>query len=553
MAQDVPIYQRSLALPQRIDEVQLTDAPNKLMRRQAEILTDTGAKIEERALNNSYLAAQTTMTQEINRMELEHQNDPDNMKKAIGNWSGKFLQDVYDPEIKGRLELQLEEHSQAAIARGIARRNQAITEQGQYQTYLAMDGLSDEVDTTAQDLFSTDQTVKLSAGRRMQELMVRGNKILSQTGPDGTPLISPEARASKLFAMRDGSFESMGRAWIQTQPDKLKAAQQWVDGQVAIDLPNGDGTAQRVNLRDSMPESAKKKADDAIMGIVRDNISLQNQRNTLQDRQDQHDAENGITQLQLQLQTDPGSVTLDTLDLNSNLFIRGGKGKEYLGLRQHLLEGDPIAENGQIKNEVLGAALRGQDPDTVGLQAFTDKKINYDTLTKARTVYQQSKGPADNTLGFYSKQFQTAYGGVNKVLEGTQAEALANGQIMLQAQYAKMTSELKRQPTMQEFEPTYRNVLRAMSTVNNQEVSLGSSAAIAPSFIPPAELSGPKSPEQYARLQTAVLNNFKVQLGPNPQDWPKDDASLLAARRFLKMYEAELQKQNAVKTGTGVE
>ena len=553
MPSSIPVTQRTLQLPQRIQEVQLSDAPAKLQARQAQIMGQQGQAIGERALNNAYLNAQTTMTKEVNRIELENQNDPENMKTALEGWSGKFLQNVYDPEIKGRLNLQLTEHSQAAIARGTARRNQQITEQGQYQTFLAMDSLGSEVDTAATDIFSTDPVVKLSAGRRLQEIMQRGSKILGQTGPDGTPYASPQQRATFLLGLRDSTFESVSRSWIASQPDKLAAAQDWIDGKVEIDMPNGDGTTSKINLRDSMPAAAKTKADSAVMGLLRDQMSLENQRNALADRADQQGAEQGITGIQVALQNDPNSVTIETLDLNSQLFIRGGKGKEYLALRTNLLEGKPIAEDGQIKNQVLGAALRGQDPDNIGLQAFSDKKINYETLVQARNVYNQAKGPADNTLGFYTRQFQTAYGGVNKVLEGTQAEALANGQIMLTSQYQKMTEELKRTPTMQEFEPVYRNTLRAMNTVGGQEISLGGAAAIAPSFISPADLSGPKTPERLNKIQTDVLKQFKTRLGPNPQEWPADDMELIQARRFIKAYEGELQQQNAVKKGTGVE
>lgn len=558
MARDIARYEQRLTISGRIPQTQFSTGGVRLKEQQSKLLLDQAKSIEDRAANNAYLRGQTTIARELSRIENENQADPDNLKTAIENFSDSFLDEIYDPEIRQRLELQLTEHGLASVSRATNRRNAIITEQGAYETYLAMDGLQTETEQVALDYFSGDPQTQETAARRLQELMLRGNTILGQTGPDGTPYVSPAQRASFMFSLRDGTYETMARAWLQSQPNKLQAASEWLDGNVKIQLPNENGEMETVNMRDAMPASARSKADSAVMGLLRDRISIENHAMALEDKAYETLADQAYADVLTTLQGDPNMVgpqdpgrydkALESLDLNRNVFIKGGKEREYFALRQSIISGDPVVEDGATKQEVLLRAIQGQDPTDIGLSAVQNRQIGIDTLTQAQSIYRQSQGPADNALSFYTGKFQTAFGGVNKVMEGLAAAELANGPILLQRQYSDFVQKEGRPPTVAEFEPYYRSTLQGIAARTGMD-SLLDSAAMAPSFIPPSMMAGPKTPETLTRLQQGVTNHFVMKYGQNPDEWPDDDMELIQAKEWLTLYNNEVRAAQQPKTG----
>lgn len=564
MARDIQTYQRQLTIQGRIPRVDFGTQAVQTMEESSNMLLKQAGAMEERSTQNAYLRGQTTIAQQLNRMEMENKNDPDNLRTAIDNFSEKFLDEFADPELQARFELQLTEHGNAAVARATAGRNQIITEQGAYQTFVAMDGLQNETDQIALDYFTGDDATKATAGRRLQELMLRGQNILGQTGPDGTPFVSPAQRASFMFSLRDGTYTTMARAWMNSQPNPLTAASQWLDGNVQIQLPNEKGEMETVNMRDAMPASARAKADDAVMGLMRDRVSIQNQAMALEDRGYSKMADQVYAAAMTAAQGDPNAVgppdplarakALEMLDNNRNVMIRGGKEREYFALRENLISGDPLAEDGATKMNIMVSAMNGQDPTDVGIAAVRTGRIKMETLTQAQTMYRQTQGPADNALGFYTKQFQTAYGGVNKVMDGLAAAELANGPILLATQYQKLSAPkeqggLGRAPTIAEFEPYYRQTLMGIAARSGMN-QLFDSAAMAPSFISPSLMSGPKTNESLGKLQAGVFNHFTSKFrDTNPDAWPADDAELIQAKQWLDMYSREVQAAQQPKTG----
>lgn len=558
MPRDIKTYERQLTIQGRIPQTEFSTGGVKLMQRQSELLIKNAQDMQERSLQNAYLRGQTVISKELSRMETEFSSDPDNLSEGIANFSEKFLEEVYDPEIRARLELQLTEHGQAAVARATSKRNAIITEQGAYQTFMAMDGLQTEAEQVALDYFSGDVAMQESAAKRMQELMLRGNNILSQAGPDGTPYVSPAQRASFMFGLRDGTYETMARAWINSQPNKLQAASDWLDGNVSIELPDENGQMQKVNMRDTMPASARTKADSAVMGLLRDRISIENHAMALEDRGYQQMAEQAYADVMTTLQGDPNAMgppdpmrydkALQFLDINRNVFVRGGKEREYFALRESIISGNPEVEDGSTKQEVLLGAMQGKDPTTIGTAAVQNRQISMDTLAQAQTIYRQTQGPADNSLSFYTSKFQTAFGGVNKVMEGLAAAELANGPILLQRQYSDFIAKEGRPPSIQEFEPYYRSTLQGIAARTGMD-SLLDSAAMAPSFISPSLMAGPKTPESLGRLQQGVANHFTMKWGANPDEWPDDDQEMIQAKEWLDLYRREVEESNKPNTG----
>lgn len=553
MARDIPLTQRQTTVSGPFNEVQFSDAPARITEGLSNVVLKQTKEIEDRAANNAYLRGQAAITTDIARMEQENAADPENLRKALDNYQSKFMENVYDNEVRAKLGLQFQEHGLAAVKRATDKRNQQITEQGQYETFMAMDQLQTETRNVAVDMFSHDPVTKATAGKRLQELMLRGSTILAQTGPDGTPLVSPEKRANFMFALRDGSYESMAKAWLAGSGDKLAAADHWISGKVTVPLPGPDGKTQMVNLREIMPATARDKADSTIMSLMRDHISIENQYNTREDRAYKKLAETAATDLYAKLQDDPNSVTLEQLDMNREIFVKGGQAQIYKAMRENILSGDPVVEDGTIKNKMMVMALSGQDPDEIGLNAVQNKKVKRESFLQARQIYQQSQGPADNPLTFYSARLQESFGGINAIMDRTQGKALSQGKTMLWQEYNKFAKANGRTPTIDEMEPIYQTVLRGVSTVGGQEVNLSGSISIKPSFIPPVEMIGPKMPERFNKLTDMVIKHYTMKYGSDMSKWPSDDLDLMQSREFLKQYQQEMNQESKAKTGTKVQ
>ena len=552
MAQPIPITQRQLTFQGRIPEVEFSPAGVALKQKQAQILANTATAMDERIANNSYLRAQGVMSKEISRIEGENSADPENMQKALGNWSSKFMEDIYDPEIKARLEVQFQESSLGAISRATTKRNALITEQGQYETYMSMDNLQTEMQQVAVDAFASDPVQRATAGRRLQELMLRGQKVLSQAGPDGTPYLSPQQRSAYMLSLRDGSLEAMSRAWFMAQPNKLHAASQWMNNEVTIDMPDGEGNFQKVNMRDTMPASAQVKADGAIMGLLNDQIAIENHAMAMEEKVNQDNADAALLQVQQTMQGDPNVVgpqdpmryakALDFLDMNQNAFLKGGRVKEYLALRQVAVSGEPLVEDGGSKNFLLSQAQQGIDPTDVGLNMVTNRQITQDTYDKAKAEYERKQGPYANVLNSALTSFEVSAGATNQVLLQNvpgASEAIEDGKDYIRKQYKGFVQVNQREPTVDEMNKIKKEALDIYSAVAPSQRIF----ANIPDFIPRSDVLAEKTPQTYARLQQAVVNHFTVQYGVDPAHWP-DDEEIIQSKKFLEQYQLELgQKQ----------
>jgi hypothetical protein len=549
MAQ-LPVTQRRLQLPSSFQETQFSDAGVKSLQRTSDMLLKQTQAIEERASNNAYLKAQGAISKELNRLETEYGADPENLEQAITNFSDKFMENIYDPDVRGKIELQLQEKSLSAIGRATDKRNKIITDQGVYDTLLAVDGLSTEMEKIAADAFSSNPTIRAAAGKQMQEIMLRGQTILDQKGPDGMPLLSPEKRVSTLFAIRDGSFESIAKAYIQSSQNKLAAADDWINGRVSIELPNPDGTMQKINMRDAMPASARTKADGAIMGAVKEQMYIVNEYEQRVEKQQKELAERAISEITVRMQDDPNSVTIEMLDANRNLFIKGGQEKEFLTLRAAKLKGEPLVEDGSTITAMNMAVLRGQDPSEIGRAAVLNGRISWKTYKESHSYYNDSLGSAGNSFNLWRGRLKESTASQLEVRPALAAATVKADAYLV----ARMKEWQKNNPdkilTDEIIEPIYDETVRKFRLIPDEDGILGS-IAIVPTYIPPTLLPAEKTPDNLKQTSKFVNDRFKKLYGSDKSQWPREEK--LQASNYIKALGNDLKKAKGLTSNKKVD
>jgi hypothetical protein len=549
MAQ-LPVTQRRLQLPSSFQETQFSDAGVKSLQRTSDMLLKQTQAIEERASNNAYLKAQGAISKELNRLETEYGADPENLEQAITNFSDKFMENIYDPDVRGKIELQLQEKSLSAIGRATDKRNKIITDQGVYDTLLAVDGLSTEMEKVAVDAFSSNPTLRAAAGKQMQEIMLRGQTILDQKGPDGMPLLSPEKRVSTLFAIRDGSFESIAKAYIQSSPNKLAAADDWINGRVSIELPNPDGTMQKINMRDAMPASAHTKADNVIMDSWRNQVAMENHVEQKIEKRNKELADRAVTEINERLMEDPNSVTLEELEINKNLFIKGDRGKDYLALKKTIISGEPEVEDGAIVTQLNVMAAQGQDVSSVALNAMANGKIKRETYWNLKGHYERSVNP-NPIISTWTRRLKESYGS-QLDMKPALAATMVNAEVRLHAKYREFKQKNGRDPDDSEMETIYRNVSSQFKIIEDGAGISGSKENV-PSWVPDWIVTAPRTQENLEKALAFTESYLTKKFGPDRSKWGGEK---VVGSKFIQSFQNEvnsaLTKETNKKSGSGV-
>lgn len=534
MVSEVPVTQNQIAINARVQETGGPTGGAQLSRNIAGELRNQRDQYQAKAAENAYLQGQTVLTRDLDRIRNEHQADPETLSTALEEYGQSFLNEVSDPNMRTRFQLQLEKNAQSAISQATARRQIIIDDEARFQAFQSIDLIETELANTAVNLYDPNPAVALAASEQIQEIMMRGQAVINQRSADGTPLIPAQQRASTLFAIRDSSFKAAASAWFDSQPNKLAAAQEWLDGNVSITLPDEDGNPLEVNLRDTMPASSRTKVDADIISMLRDQISIQNQQNTLQDRADEQRADQLFIKHQTYLQNGE-PLTLKELDANKQVYVAGGLEKEYIALRNTIIQGNPTAINGTIRNQLFNMAYSGIDPTDFGRTAVRDRLVDWQTVEDARRIFKAQTGPGADIQDFYINQLVRALGGQNQNLDISGQETISRAviemrQLFMQLQEGNQLNDAKAREV-------FNLVLE-----NNSNLTLEDRViARTPQFIPKSAVGKKASSETAKDFENQILDYF-LEKYEGDIDKIKNDPDFVGAQKWLQDYKGQIRQ-----------
>lgn len=534
MVSEVPVTQNRIAINARVQETGGPTGGAQLSRNIAGELRNQRDQYQAKAAENAYLQGQTVLTRDLDRIRNEHQADPETLSTALEEYGQSFLDEVSDPNMRTRFQLQLEKNAQSAISQATARRQIIIDDEARFQAFQSIDLIETELANTAVNLYDPNPAVALAASEQIQEIMMRGQAVINQRSADGTPLIPAQQRASTLFAIRDSSYKAAASAWFDSQPNKLAAAQEWLDGNVSITLPDEDGNPLEVNLRDTMPASSRTKVDADIISMLRDQISIQNQQNTLQDRADEQRADQLFIKHQTYLQNGE-PLTLKELDANKQVYVAGGLEKEYIALRNTIIQGNPTAINGTIRNQLFNMAYSGIDPTDFGRTAVRDRLVDWQTVEDARRIFKAQTGPGADIQDFYINQLVRALGGQNQNLDISGQETISRAviemrQLFMQLQEGNQLNDAKAREV-------FNLVLE-----NNSNLTLEDRViARTPQFIPKSAVGKKASSETAKDFENQILDYF-LEKYEGDIDKIKNDPDFVGAQKWLQDYKGQIRQ-----------
>lgn len=253
MATDVPIIRQSNSTVQQMPTIApVGGEAEQATQRLAQAAFQMGDSTFQRVEENAYLGYQTQLSASLSRIERENIGNPQGMAKSMSAYKKTFLKEVKIPALQGRLGYQFEASAQTAINRAHAQFQSNVDEEAQVGTFLSLDDIQTQMDNAAQGAFSKDPAIAASSVVQLQELMGRQQSLANQRKTDGSYLFSPEAAANMTIAARDKTHTALAKTWFKNQPNKLQAAQEWLDGAVEYDLPNSVDTA--IGLQSLTPD-----------------------------------------------------------------------------------------------------------------------------------------------------------------------------------------------------------------------------------------------------------------------------------------------------------
>ena len=549
MPREIPVTNKVLAVNSSVQEIGLPTGNSESL---LSITSQVQKQVDfyrQKANERAYLQGQTTLVRELERINREHQNSPSSMVEAYTEYRENFLNEIDDPLMRAKFDLQIERSAQSAINHSTSRQRAMLDDDLQYKTHEALDVIKTELANTAVNLYHPDTSTAFAASQQMQETMSRATTILNQEASDGSPLVSASKRASIALGLRDSAYKTAALSWFDRQDNVLAASQDWLDGNVSIQMPDGKGEMVEINLRDTLPESSRKSIDNEIMRVTRDRITIQNQRLALQDRVEQQRAQSMFLQHQERLQNAAilgqegqeqqgiQSLTLKELDSSKQSYIAGGMQDEWLAMRKVVVEGEPEIINGSMKQQLFDMAYKGVDPVQLGTLAVKNGQIDWATVQQAKQIFDSNTGPSGDIQSFYTSQLVRSLGGLNQELDITSQETISRAVIEFNSRVRDLQSE--EQLTDQTAKRAFDEVLERNSNFS----SIDRITARTPQFIPKSELTGRSTTEKLNNFKKKVIGHF-MEKYDGDKDKIRSDPDYLEASRWIKDYEKTIRKDD---------
>lgn len=303
------------------------------------IADDLQAKADN-ILVSDYVASSRRDAREIYQ---NNADNPDQLRKELDSYKEGLMKNI-PSRLAAKLNDDYFSLSEKYISRATEQQNKFLTAQAR----IAQD---QEANQIIQDLgFATRNLFENTDGLSEEELKVKQltsveritkdlselNRTFSKIGNDGQLLMSPDKIVNSTLRAQQYVFSEAGRSFLDAQPNKLAAYNQWLNDEVTYETPEGV-----INVRQSLTPEVRKKMDNELVSAVRrDNFLKKEQRQQEQVRAEQYKSLKTVTQAVR------NEITLDP----TNKDDRKAVDDAWLQMQDQI-----IKEEGNI-NDILGSA-----------------------------------------------------------------------------------------------------------------------------------------------------------------------------------------------------
>lgn len=277
MVKQVPITQKSIGINARVQETGGPQGGVRVKQQVAAQALQISKGYKQQSEENAYMRGQITLTENLDRIEKEHIGSPDSMGEAIEEYSTSFLDEIGNENMRLRFELQINQASKSSIARASAKRRGIINEEAKFSNLSALESIEGVLPSISEGLTSNDDGVALAASEQLQEVLLRSQELLGATDGDGMPLFAANFRVTQITALKDTALLGAARSWMDSQPDKVAAEKAIRDGELELQLPDGEGGFEKINVNDALsPKAQDMMQTEAKRQIAQQKVDLKN-------------------------------------------------------------------------------------------------------------------------------------------------------------------------------------------------------------------------------------------------------------------------------------
>lgn len=476
---EIPITQQKTGYSFNLPTVSPAMGGTKVLQAASDFVADTGNKISVQAEKNYLLRLEGQMRRDVANLERNMIADPDQLQTQLSQYRDSMLENLDRGYLRDQVDAQYQVYAQASITRSYEAKQRIMDEETQVSALFAIESIKGQALDNAPKLFSKDPRIAASAGLEAQSHMASIQGVLGMTNSKGEPIFSPEKRFTVLQSTRDDMYQNAANSWLREQPDKMRAYQAWLDGNVKITLPDENGNPLEVGIRDALPAETRQYVDKKLGDTLRDEVSLQNMIDTRNDRAFKKRSE--AISADLKLRAMNGTVEVAEIDAQKSFL----EPDTYLDLRKMAMTDDPVTD-GREYARLLAKVSNGQDiADDLRMSRFEARKLSNQDFTELQRMSENRKGAAQEPVEAGREYLMSSLGRLSTELGFEQALAIGPAKIEYEQNIEQFVNQNGRRPTLTESRDLADGVIQRYSRIG---AAASLSQAAKPQVIPRNEM-----------------------------------------------------------------
>jgi len=244
-----PVRPKTVSINARIQETGGPTGGARLKQQVAGDLLAVRDDFQNQAIENAYVKGQTVLTKDLERIENDYASDPDGLTNALEEYSTSFLDEVTDPNMRARFELQITKGAQSAVARSSAKRQNIINEETRVSNLQAFEAIKAGVPNISRGLLSDDPALALASSEELQEVLARTEALMSATDADGQPIFNSSFRVNQLIDLKDTALSTAALDKITRSQDPKAELAAFDNGETLMRLPNAGESTIKISNR----------------------------------------------------------------------------------------------------------------------------------------------------------------------------------------------------------------------------------------------------------------------------------------------------------------
>lgn len=429
----------------------------------ADYATKKGQQIQQGTMTNYQMNVRNQMKQRVSELERNFGNDPAVLQGELNNYRKDLLSSIPQESVRQRIEGEYGVLIQPSINRATEKKLTILDEETELNARLSLMEQTDNLLLNVDDLISNDPVRATQAAQSVQLSMATIQSTINTTKHDGTSIFSPAERATKVLATRDTMFKAAAARWMQNQPNKMKALQDWQANGLVVNFPDENGDVQKVNLRDAMGPQVATKVNDDLVRQLKDEFSIKANIAAAEERSLRLTTRATMRELLPKAQT--GQLTLQDVEANKyRLDVR-----EYEDLRRAAIQGNPITDN-RIKHDLLQRAYDGEVVEDIAGAMYRSGSLAIQDYQDLVRVQESQASTQADPIQAGRKNVVDSLGGLSQGLQSFQSTVIANATRDYDERVEEFVQINQRQPNLSEAFAIRDEILPAWQNVEEKHL-----------------------------------------------------------------------------------